>query len=100
MLDLKNLVTTLKRPRFLVQTARIGLESYKRERDIPRLIGPQKSSQIGETIMLLLDEEKEYEAQRKCRAAFYSYAHHIELLTAIMAESSLLQTSQKSQNLR
>ena len=95
MLDLNSLLSNLKRPKFLVQTARISLESYQRDRDISRVLGVTKLPKTGEAILLLLEEEKEQNQQRRERAAFYSYARHIEVLTAIMAEAELLRQISK-----
>ena len=95
MLDLNSLLSTLKRSKFLVQTARIGLESYQRDRDISRILGVTKLPKTGEAILLLLEEEKQENQQRRDQAAFYSYARHIEILTAIMAEADLLRQISK-----
>lgn len=98
MLDLHNLNRYLKRPRLLVQAARFGLDGYKRERDLLRLLHLTQVPKISEGLVMLTSCERELEAQRKDDAPFYSYARHIELLTAIMAETGLLAQTSKNRS--
>ena len=54
MLDINSLLKDLKRPRLLVQAARFGLEHYRRERDLLRLLDITSLPKVGEVIFLLL----------------------------------------------
>ncbi len=97
MLDLQIATNTLKRPRLLVQAARFGLENYRREKDLVRLLELSRTPKTGEAIKLLLSAEKDENTQRKGKGVYYSYTRHIELLTAIMAETALLDQISRSQ---
>lgn len=96
MLDLQNTPKTIKRPRLLVQAARFGLESYNRERDILRLLDVARPPKLGEAITMLREAEEFANLQRLTDASHYSYARHIELLTALIAETALLDQIAKS----
>lgn len=76
-----------RRPRLLMTAARHGLSLYRRERDLPRLLT------TGESRMPPLDAlyaaEARFEAARRKGAATYSFARHIEVLIALLAELRL-----------
>lgn len=80
-------VADRRRPRLLLTAARHGLSLYRRERDLPRLLT------LGESRMPPLDAlyaaEARYEANRRSNAASYSFARHIEVLIALLAELRL-----------
>ncbi len=99
MLDLQPEKTPMKRPRLLVQAARFGLENYCRERDIKRLLDISSVPQIGSALRLLTQAEEEMNVQRASHGTYYSYSRHIELLTAIMAEISLISQISKSKQI-
>lgn len=89
MTDFASVLASLRRPRLLVRAARHGLQDYRRERDLRRLIdGPGVSPQAA--MRRLVDAEAQAEETRRSGAAHYSIARHIELLVAIMAEARLL----------
>jgi Family of unknown function (DUF6477) len=88
MTDCNLRLATLRRPRLLMQAARSGLGDYRRERDLRRLLkGTQSPSQ---TVPSLIEVEEDLEATRLAGEATYSFAHHIEVLIALMAEAQLL----------
>lgn len=78
----------LRRPRLLVNAARHGIASYRRERDLRRLLETAPSPEIA--LPRLLSEEERLEQTRRAGDATYSVMRHIEVLSALMAEARLL----------
>jgi hypothetical protein len=79
----------LRRPRLLVRAARFGLSDYDRDRDLRRVFGPGATPAPGRAMGRLLDREAGLEAIRLAGGAGYSVARHVQVLTALMAESSM-----------
>lgn len=90
MQDLMSLVRGLSRPRLLVRAARFGVSDYARGRALPRLLRVPAAPAAGPALIHLLALEREAEERRRARAADYSAARHVELLTAIMGEARRL----------
>ena len=91
MNDFRSLLADLRRPRLLIRAARCGLNDYRRDRDLRRLIPPGLSPDY--TLPQLLDEENRLEDVRKRGDAAYQVGRHIEVLIALMAEVRLLPRS-------
>ncbi|MEM9228559.1 MAG: DUF6477 family protein [Pseudomonadota bacterium] len=89
MQKLKNTLTQLNRPRLLVGAARKGLMFYRRERDLARLL-KRSSSATGTDAERLLQAEAKLEETRTAGDATYSVGTHIALLTALIAEATLI----------
>ena len=88
MTDFRIILANLRRPRLLIRAARFGLEDYRRDRDLSRLLQDSDSS---ETILTtLLAEEARLEQRRKTGDLTYPVVRHIEVLVALMAEVNLL----------
>ena len=88
MTDFRIILANLRRPRLLIRAARFGLEDYRRDRDLSRLLQDSDSS---ETILpTLLAEEARLEYSRKTGDLTYPVVRHIEVLVALMAEANLL----------
>lgn len=86
-----NLPDDLRRPRLLIRAARHGLQDYRRERDLRRLL-PQGAQSGVDALPRLIAAEAEAEATR-CRGdAAYNIARHIDLLIAMLAEARLVAT--------
>lgn len=94
MSDFHTVLANLRRPRLLMRAARFGLDDYRRERDLRRLIDgltpPERS------IPRLLWEEEQLEDTRKRGDATYSVARHIDVLIALLAEARLLPRAAQS----
>lgn len=90
MTDFLHLITNLRRPRMLVRAARHGLQDYRRDRDLRRLVDPAVMHAPQRTLAGLVEEEELAEDARLRGDATYSIARHIELLIALMAEVQLL----------
>ncbi len=88
MSDFRTILSNLRRPRLLMRAARFGLDDYRRDRDLRRLV--RCGSSPEQTVPCLLDEEERMEATRRRGDAAYSVARHIDLLIALMAEAQLL----------
>ncbi len=83
-------LSQLRRPKLLIQAARLGQSDYRRERDLKRLGG--QGMQPHAVVAHLLDVEGDIEAERQSGAAGYSIAHHIEVLIAVLAEARIFTT--------
>jgi hypothetical protein len=88
MRDIFAILETIRRPRLLMQAARIGRNTYRRNRDLRRLIGGVAPT--DQAIALLISAEEAQEQSRCTHAADYSPARHIELLAALIAEACQL----------
>jgi hypothetical protein len=89
MPDTTDRLQDLRRPRLLVRAARFGLSDYDRDRDLRRVFGPGATPAPGRAVGRLLDQEAGLEAIRLAGGAGYSVARHVQVLTALMAESSM-----------
>ncbi len=90
MTDLFQLVSDLRRPQLLVRAARAGLIDYNRKRDLKRLMRLAEAPSPDRAVAALLAEEERLEEIRRKGDATYSFARHIEVLIAMMAEARLL----------
>jgi hypothetical protein len=90
MSDFYSLLTGLRRPRLLVRAARHGLEEYRRDRDLRRLLGGPGLPAPIDALPVLMDEEARLEDIRGTGDAAYSLVRHIEVLIAVMAEARLV----------
>ncbi len=92
MSDLLACVTALRRPHLLLQAVRHGLEEYRRERRLRRLLpgtvlpGTALPA-VGTALAPLLEVEAQLEEARRGRVAGYSPARHVEVLIALVAEA-------------
>ena len=95
----------LRRPRLLMRAARIGLQEYRRDRDLRRIL-PQTlfsalkaaspeaavammATQGAALLDWLTEEEGRIEAARRAATAGYSPLRHIEVMIALLAEMRL-----------
>ena len=88
MTDLRCLLANLRRPRLLIRAARFGIDEYRRDRDLRRLINTAGSP--DRTVPRLLEEEERLEEFRKSGEAAYSVSRHIEVMIALLSEVRLL----------
>ncbi|MBM3615697.1 MAG: hypothetical protein FJX28_09785 [Alphaproteobacteria bacterium] len=88
MTDIRTILANLCRPRLLIRAARFGLEDYRRDRDLRRLV---KESVNPYTVLSeLLAEDARLEQIRRTGDLNYPVARHVEVLVALMAEVNLL----------
>ena len=90
MTDQSRHVSSLRRPRLLVRAARVGINEYKRERDLCRLMQTSHVPSPENAVASLLSEEEVLESTRRTGDTAYSVLRHVEILIALMAESRLL----------
>ncbi|WP_430464033.1 DUF6477 family protein [Tabrizicola sp.] len=88
MTDFRTILCNLRRPRLLIRAARFGLEDYRRDRDLRRLLAITAPSE--RVLPQLLAEEARLEDIRKTGDITYPVARHIEVLVALMAEVRLI----------
>ncbi len=93
MQDIANLVSSLKRPRLLVQAARCGVDAYNRKLHLPRLLRCAVEPRPGEAAMRLIERESEINALRETGSATYGVAEHVEILIALLGEVRALRAA-------
>ena len=88
MEDLLTRTARLRRPRLMIEAARHAEPHYKRDRDLPGLLGckPPRGAALND----LLEMEKGYEALRLGNRARYRAGRHVAVLSALMAEDRAL----------
>ena len=87
MQDIQSQIRQLNRPGLLVRAARFGLDGYRRDRDLARLLPDMHDPCTGAALVALMEEERMQNDSRMARDAHYALVRHIDLLTAIMAEA-------------
>mgnify|MGYP001063033033 CR=1 FL=1 len=96
MLDIETRLTTLKRPALLARAARFGVDDYRRDVHLPRLLDIETPPRSAAALMALFSAEAEMEAARKNKAAAYRPARHVALLIAIMGEAQILRATTRA----
>lgn len=90
MSDISTILANLRRPRLLIRAARHGLQDYRRDRDLRRLIDATTPPSPETALAKLFDAEERAEETRRSGDAGYSIAQHVDLLIAMLAEARLL----------
>ncbi len=88
MTDFAAILAKLRRPRLLIRAARFGLQDYRRDRDLRRILSLPATAERN--VPQLLAEEARLEEIRKTDDLNYPVARHIEVLVALIAEIRLL----------
>lgn len=88
-------ISQTRRPRLLLRTARIGMQEYRRESDLRRVLRLPAAPPPGPaTVRALLALEAEIEAQRLRPmhgiGDTWRPARHVEVMIALMAEAQLM----------
>lgn len=78
------------RPKILMQAAKIGLQTYRRETDLKKILGSRGTSDQNQIISQLSDREIKREEARKNGNAAYDMNKHIQIMTALLQELYLL----------
>lgn len=76
----------LRRPALLLRTARFALRGYRRERDLPRILGAAAPVEAARTLDLLQWREAQFETRRRDRAGGYLPSAHVAVMAALLAE--------------
>ncbi|MCF6443259.1 DUF6477 family protein [Nereida sp. MMG025] len=98
MTDLLSLLATLRRPRLLMQTARVGLHDYRREAHLQRVLKGTAPAQHGAALAKLIDVESRLNDKRRKGDANYSTLHHVDVMIALLAEADALQKRRAALN--
>ncbi|UWQ16611.1 DUF6477 family protein [Jannaschia sp. M317] len=77
----------LNRPGLLVQAAAHGTGQYERRRDLRRMLRVAIPGTARAALEKLLPIEAELEKRRRERATTYSFARHVDILAALLAEA-------------
>ena len=93
MLDIQTRIATLKRPSLLARAARFGVDEYRRDAHLRRLIVCESLPRHGQALIQLLDIEAELDQQRSARTGSYSPARHVDVLIAILGEAQLMRAT-------
>lgn len=88
MSDFRTILANLRRPGLLIRAARFGLEDYRRERDLRRVLSQPAHAEAN--VSRLFAEEERLEQIRVTGDLNYPVGRHIEVLIALMAEVRLL----------
>ncbi len=93
MQDLLTMLTTLRRPRLLIRAARLGVQDYRRDRHLQRLLGYGSLPRPAAALMRLMEMERAMNEQRQNDDAGYSLPRHLDVLIAVMGEAQLLRAA-------
>lgn len=87
MKDIHSLLASLRRPHLLMRAARIGAQDYRREVQLPRLLGYGVLPRHADALIRLIDTEQEIESQRTSADPCYNVVSHVEIMIAIVGEA-------------
>lgn len=88
MCDYHKRMAALRRPGLLIRAARFGVQDYRRERDLKRLLGALPGP--DRALARLMADEAALEEVRGSDEAGYDLRRHLDLLIAMMGEARLL----------
>ncbi len=83
----------LRRPRLLIQAARIGAAEYRRDIHLRRHLGMGRLPRSGEALVHLIEMETLLNDRRRAGEATYSATDHVDILIAMMGEARLLRAA-------
>lgn len=95
ILSLFETLSTLRRPKLLMQTARHGLADYDRQRDLRRILrlpaAPVPGRACVETLLALEQAHEDRRARPYDQPGCpWRAAQHVEVLIALLAETALV----------
>lgn len=93
MNDILGMLNQLRRPRLLIQAARAGVEDYRRDPHLRRLLGYGAAPRSGAALMRLIDIESNLNEKRRAHDTGYSLIAHVDVLIAMMGEARLLRAA-------
>ncbi len=89
MQDLVSRLLRLKRHSLLLRAARIGQGKFRRNRHLRCILNLEKTPTNAAALALLLDLEHAIHHASKTDDPGYSFARHLEILVALLAEAEL-----------
>lgn len=90
----------MSRPKLLVRTARKGAELYRRNRDLPSAVPGLLAKSEKSILPQLIETEGQCEQARRAKSPTYRAAHHVQVLSALLAEFSAQAKASGSASLR
>ncbi|WP_425039535.1 DUF6477 family protein [Primorskyibacter sp. S187A] len=93
MKDIMTMLQDLRRPRLLIQAARIGAQNYQRDLHLARILGYGNAVSGTQAIIKLIERERDLDEKRRCDDAGYNIAQHVDVLSAMMGEARLLRAA-------
>ncbi|THH38423.1 hypothetical protein E4Z66_02305 [Aliishimia ponticola] len=93
MLDILTYIAGIDRPKLLVKAARIGADTYHRDRHLPRLLRSAGAPKSALSLLKLAEIEADLNTQRVAKDATYSVTRHVAVLSAIVGEARLMQAA-------
>lgn len=94
MQDIISMLHALRRPALLMRAARIGAEDYRRDVQLPRLLGYGVMPRHGAALLKLIEIEGELNDQRVSGNTSYNLVRHVDLLIAMLGEARVLRAAQ------
>lgn len=94
MLDLQTRIATLTRPSLLARAARFGVDDYRRNTHLRRILQTETLPRHGAAVIQLLDSEAEIEELRIAKSGEYRPSRHVEVLIALLGEARLMRATQ------
>ena len=85
MSEIITLIAPPRRPKILLEAARICARGYNREKMLPRLQGASTAAVLAQLEM----READMNEARRTKAITYSAQAHVEVLSALLAESEI-----------
>lgn len=96
MNDILHRLNHLRRPRLLIRAARIGAEDYRRDIQLPRLLGHGGLPHTAVALARLMEIEAGLNDSRRAEDAGYSTIRHVEVMIAVIGEARILRATQPS----
>ena len=93
MQDILTRISQIQRPRLLSRAAKIGAEDYRRELHLPRLLKQPILPRSAEALIKLSEIEADLNDKRVAGEQDYHLRRHVEVLIAIVAETTRLRES-------
>lgn len=90
MLDIHTRIAQLKRPALLARAARFGVDDYRRQTHLRRILNRDTLPRHAESLMFLLEMEQEMNNARCAKSGNYSPVKHVDILIAISGEARLM----------
>ena len=76
-----------KRPKLLMRAAKYACSYYRRETDLDRLLGAERTHSQTDIVERLLDKENDLNDKRHLNDASYVVTDHVNCLAALISES-------------
>jgi len=97
MKDVISLVNTIKRPKLLVRTSKIGADDYNRTVHLKRILKSATLPKPGDALVQLLELEKTCNTARQVKDPAYRLMHHVDVLIALIGETRHLTAQRRAQ---